>query len=161
MSAVDDAVSALEDAGIDFVCAIPCISISDFIEAVEGRLPSYQVTREEEAVGICAGAYLAGKRSCIIMQNTGLGNSVTALKSLIELYSIPLVLIVSHRGQEGEAISGQVPMGKATEGLLDSLGIHHLSPAVGEVARAITDCARDASDRGRASVVLIGQGVLS
>ena len=55
------------------------------------------VTREEEGIGICAGAYMGGHKPAILMQNSGLGNSINALKSLMELYKFPLVIIISHR----------------------------------------------------------------
>ena len=49
------------------------------------------VTREEGGFGICAGALLGGKKAGILMQNSGLGNSVNALASLFELYKIPVL----------------------------------------------------------------------
>ena len=107
----EDILEEMKAAGIDFLCMIPCISIQGLIKLVEAELDTFQVTREEEAVGICAGAYLTGKRPAIIMQNSGLGNSVNAFKSLIELYGIPLPLIISQRGHDKEWISGQIPMG--------------------------------------------------
>ncbi len=48
------------------------------------------------------------------MQNSGLGNSINAIKSLLELYKIPIVFIMSHRGAEGEKIIAQIPMGQVT-----------------------------------------------
>ena len=78
-------VEEMNAAGIDLVCVIPCIEIRELIELIEASFETCAVTREEEAVGICAGAYLAGKRPALVMQNSGLGNSVNALKSLVEL----------------------------------------------------------------------------
>ena len=78
------------------------------------------VTREEEAVGLCAGAYLGGARPALLMQNSGLGNSINALLSLTGLYHIGLLLIVGYRGRPGEEqIEAQMPMGTATTNLLD------------------------------------------
>ena len=139
MPGVRGTVQALKELGIDFACIIPCISIKDLIEAVEAAIPTFKVTREEEAVGLCAGAYLAGKRPLIVMQNSGLGNSVNALKSLIQLYGIPLLMIISHRGQEGELIEGQVPMGEATTRLLDALDIPYFAPEAGDVEASLAD----------------------
>jgi len=78
------------------------------------------VTREEEAVGLCAGAYLGGARPALLMQNSGLGNSINALLSLTGLYHIGILLIVGYRGRPGEEqIEAQMPMGTATTNLLD------------------------------------------
>jgi sulfopyruvate decarboxylase TPP-binding subunit len=54
-------------------------------------------TREEEAVGLLSGAWLAGQRGALLMQNSGLGNCTNALASLNMASMIPLVLVISHR----------------------------------------------------------------
>jgi len=87
------------------------------------------VTREEEGVGLLSGAWLAGQRGALLMQNSGLGNSVNALASLSVATQIPIVLVISHRGDLGEFNPAQVPMGQATEAVLDALGIRHIRPA--------------------------------
>jgi sulfopyruvate decarboxylase subunit alpha len=89
----------------------------------KNEIEHIQVTREEEGVGIAAGAYLGGKIPAILMQNSGLGNSINAIKSLLELYSIPVIFIMSHRGAEGEKIIAQMPMGQVTIDLLKLLSI--------------------------------------
>ena len=92
------------------------------------------VTREEEGIGICAGAYMGGRKPAILMQNSGLGNSINALKSLTELYKFPLVIIISHRGTEGETICGQIPMGESTPRLLNAMDFHFFEPTNPETA---------------------------
>ncbi len=92
------------------------------------------VTREEEGIGICAGAYLGGKKTAILMQNSGLGNSINALKSLMELYEFPLLMIMSHRGTEGENIVGQVPMGESTPRILEAMNFNFFKPDTPEAA---------------------------
>ena len=57
------------------------------------------------------------------MQNSGLGNSINAIKSLLELYDIPIIFLMSHRGGKGEEISAQIPMGETTPQLLDCIRI--------------------------------------
>ena len=86
------------------------------------------VTREEEGVGLLAGAWLAGRRGALLMQNSGLGNSANALGSLCMASQIPMVLVISHRGDLGEFNPAQVPMGQATGPILDALGIRHITP---------------------------------
>jgi sulfopyruvate decarboxylase alpha subunit len=87
------------------------------------------VTREEEGVGLLSGAWLAGKRGALLMQNSGLGNCVNALASLCTASLIPIVLVISHRGDLGEFNPAQVPMGQATAPILDALGIRFIKPS--------------------------------
>ena len=79
--------------------------------------------REEEGLGIAAGAHLGGRKVVMIIQNSGLGNMVNAYCSLNQYYGIPLCLIISHRGDELEHVPAQVPMGAITEDVLSMLGI--------------------------------------
>jgi sulfopyruvate decarboxylase subunit alpha len=99
--------------------------LKNLLELIEEKneIIHIPITREEEGVGIAAGAYLGGRFPAILMQNSGLGNSVNAIKSLIQLFKIPIVFIMSHRGSEGEKILAQVPMGKLTPDLLKLLEI--------------------------------------
>lgn len=120
----------LKEAGIDFVVSVPCVNLSKLLNLLDedDEIKHLPVTREEEGIGICAGAYMGGLKTAILMQNSGLGNSINALKSLIELYHFPLVMIMSHRGTEGESICGQVPMGEATPRLLDAMDFTYSKP---------------------------------
>ena len=120
----------LKDAGIDFVVSVPCVNLSKLLDMLDEdeEITHIPVTREEEGIGICAGAYLGGKKTAILMQNSGLGNSINALKSLMELYKFPLLMIMSHRGTEGENICGQVPMGRSTPRILESMDFKFFKP---------------------------------
>jgi len=121
----------LKRAQIDFAASVPCVNLQQLLNLV-GEDPGIihvPVTREEEGVGVCAGAWMGGKKPVLLMQNSGLGNSVNALASLDFLYEIPLLMIISHRGCEGEPIVGQVPMGRLTPGLLGAMQIPRFSPA--------------------------------
>ena len=92
----------------------------------ESSIKIIHVTREEEGVGICAGAYLAGKKPFMCIQSSGLGNMFNALASLIITYKIPLLILASYRGYKGEKIPAQVPLGKALPNVLDSLRIPYI-----------------------------------
>jgi sulfopyruvate decarboxylase alpha subunit len=85
-------------------------------------------TREEEGLGILSGAWLGGQRGALLMQNSGLGNCVNTLGSLNVAAQLPVVLVISHRGDLGEFNPAQVPIGQATERILDALGIRHVMP---------------------------------
>lgn len=113
----------LKNSGINLILLLPCIMLKDLIQILEDKneIQHISITREEEGVGIAAGAYLAGKTPALLIQNSGIGNSINAIKSLLELYEIPIIFIMSHRGDEGETIRAQIPMGQFTPQLLDSL----------------------------------------
>jgi sulfopyruvate decarboxylase subunit alpha len=116
---------SIKNSGIDLILSLPCIMLKRLLEIINEKkeIHHIQITREEEGVGIAAGAYLGGKFPAILMQNSGLGNSVNAIKSLLQLYRIPVIFIMSHRGAEGEKILAQMPMGKITLELLSLLAI--------------------------------------
>lgn len=111
--------------GIDFFVSVPCSLLGEVIEILEGdtEVTYTPVTREEEGIGVLAGAYLAGRRPAIVMQNSGYGNIVNAVCSLVNYYSIPIVMLVSHRGSAGERIEAQVPMGDAVQGVMEASGV--------------------------------------
>jgi sulfopyruvate decarboxylase alpha subunit len=94
-------------------------------------------TREEEAVGIAAGLYLGGAKPALLMQSSGLGNTLNALGSLLLAFQIPVVLVVSMRGDPGEWNAAQVPMGRAVVPVLEALGIQHLSIGPRDDAREV------------------------
>ena len=115
----------IKESRINLILSLPCILLKGLLKLVDEKneIQHIPITREEEGVGIAAGAYLGGRTPAILMQNSGLGNSVNAIKSLLQLYKIPVVFIMSHRGAEGEKIKAQIPMGKLTPNLLDLLQI--------------------------------------
>jgi sulfopyruvate decarboxylase alpha subunit len=90
------------------------------------------VSREEECVGILAGAYLGGRRGAMFAQNSGLGNCVNALASLAVPWQTPFLMFFSQRGELGEFNVSQTGMGRAARPILDALGIPHVSPTCPE-----------------------------
>jgi sulfopyruvate decarboxylase subunit alpha len=147
----------MKGAGVDFVASVPCVNLQELLLLVDADPDILQVpaTREEEGVGICAGAHLGGKRPALLMQNTGLGNSINALASLNSLYKIPLLMIISHRGGEGETIAGQVPMGRLTPKLLDAMEIPRFAPNPAEAEEVVAGAENLAWSRGTPTAVLL------
>jgi sulfopyruvate decarboxylase alpha subunit len=90
--------------------------------------------REEEAFGIAAGLYLGGRRPTVMLQSSGLGNSLNAITSLVLPYQIPMLIIVSMRGDAGEWNAAQVPMGRAVRSIFDAIGVPHMTVASAEAA---------------------------
>lgn len=140
----------LKHSGIDFAASVPCVNLQHLLTLL-GEDPDIihlPVTREEEGVGLCAGAWMGGRRPALLMQNSGLGNCINALASLDLLYGIPLLMIISHRGVAGEPIVGQVPMGRLTVPLLDTLEIPWIAPAQGNSEEAVV-ASWEAAQKGR------------
>jgi len=117
--------------GIRMFATVPDYIVSHVLEHLWADPECHVVTvaREEEGVGLLSGAWLAGRRGALLMQNSGLGNCVNALGSLCVASQIPIVLVISHRGDLGEFNPAQVPMGQATGPILDALGVRHIRPA--------------------------------
>lgn len=118
-------LNVLVRAGWTFAASVPDKGIAPLLEALDAddRFIHVPCTREEEAVGLCAGAAFAGGRGVLLTQNSGIGNAVNALTSLIQFYELPLLILVSQRGGEGERIAAQRPMGHATRPILAACGV--------------------------------------
>jgi sulfopyruvate decarboxylase subunit alpha len=82
-----------------------------------------RLAKEEEAVGISAGAHFAGMKSAMLMQNHGFLASINGIVSFAHLYKIPLLMLISYRGSLGERDPWQTQGGNVTELLLRALGI--------------------------------------
>lgn len=136
-------LTELKANGADYFASVPCKLLGDLINLLdEDKSITYvPVAREEEGLGICAGAFLGGKTPVLVMQNTGLGTIITSLFSLGLFYNLPITMIISHRGTPGEKIGTQVPMSNAVKPLLDTVGIPYFAfsdPAeVGKVGRLV------------------------
>jgi phosphonopyruvate decarboxylase len=117
----------LERHGFDFFAGVPCSLIDDLIRGLEThpRLPYVPAVREDVAVGLAAGAWLAGRCPAVLMQNSGLGTSLNALASLSLLYGLPVLLLVTWRGHGGKDAPEHILMGEITPRLLDLLGVPH------------------------------------
>ena len=127
MNWAETIVAALKDGGVSLVAYVPDVSIHQVTRLIEGDDYFHLVAaaREEEAIGIAAGAYAAGRRAAVFMQSSGFGNCVNALASLCIPYRIPLPMFVNLRGEVGEFNLAQVAMGRATRPILDTLGLTH------------------------------------
>ena len=147
----------LKDAGIDFVTSVPCVNLGALLKLISSDrdILHIPVTREEEGVGLCAGAWMGGKRTALLMQNSGLGNSINALASLDFLYKIPLLMIISHRGSVGETIVGQIPMGQLTPKLLDAMEIPHFSPVPADAEETAVQAWNLSSEKRRPVAILL------
>lgn len=110
---------------VEFVTTVPCKQLAGVIELVDQdkRFLHVPSNKEDEGMGLCAGAFMGGKRSCIIMQNTAIGVTINTLVTLIQYYNIPLPMLISYRGEVGERVACQVEMAVHTKALLEQLNI--------------------------------------
>ena len=118
-------LAELKGNGADFFASVPCKLLGGMIDLLEkdSSITYSPATREEEGLGLCAGAYLGGKTAVLVMQNTGVGTLITSLCSLGLYYQLPILMVISHRGSPGEKISAQVPMSIATKPVLETIGV--------------------------------------
>ena len=110
---------------IGFVTTVPCKQLGGVIEEVEARSEIRHVpaNKEDEGMGLCAGAFMGGLRPAIIMQNTALGVTVNTLVTLTQFYRMPLPMLISYRGELKEPVACQVEMAVHTKALLNQLCI--------------------------------------
>ena len=138
-------VRALEDAGVTLVATVPDTWIGWLAEELRraSKLRVIDVASEEEAIAIACGADLVGGRAAVVIQNAGLLNCGAVLASLVQLYRIPCVLLVSYRGDERDPVYYHVPKGRITEPTLNAWGIRYARAAAGDgiaaqIAQAFT-----------------------
>jgi len=115
----------LKDAGVRLLSALPETWLVHLIRLAEDD-PDVQLVRlakEEEGVGISAGAYLAGVKSAMLMQNHGFLAAINGIVSCGQLYRIPLLMLISQRGSFGERDPWQTEGGGVTEHVLEALRI--------------------------------------
>jgi len=119
----EELISILKKAEVDFTTSLPCEKIKGLLRRVGEEFFHLPLTREEEGVGISAGAALSGKRPAMFVQSSGIGNMINALLSLTGFYQLPLAIFVSWRGVYKERIEAQLPMGQRLRGILKGAGI--------------------------------------
>lgn len=123
-------IEKLRETGIDFYAGVPdsllkniCAYITDHFDANHNIVSA----NEGAAIGLAAGHYLAtGQPACVYMQNSGEGNIINPLASLVdrEVYNIPVLLLIGWRGRPGVHDEPQhLKQGKVTIGLLDVMGV--------------------------------------
>ena len=119
----DDFVESLQDIGFDFFTGVPDSNLGGIIATLMERRLYTPAVREDEAVAMAAGAYMAGKIPAVLMQNSGLGTCLNTLLSLNLIYQQPCLLIVSWRGFQGMDAPEHLVMGQTMTQLLDAVRI--------------------------------------
>ena len=126
----------------------------------DGAMRTVTLTTEEEGIGLMLGAWLGGQRGVLLMQSSGVGNCVNML-SLGILHRTPMPMIVTMRGDYGEFNPAQVPMGQATQAVLEAMGATvRRADRAEDVAPTVEATLKLAFNTYRPAAALIGQRVL-
>lgn len=125
MSVDDKIIADFVKNRIEFVTSVPCKQLAGVMERIAccDDIQHVPANKEDEGIGLCAGAFMGGKRAAIIMQNTALGVVVNTLATLTQFYRMPLPMLISYRGEVGEPVACQVEMALHTKALLAQLHI--------------------------------------
>jgi sulfopyruvate decarboxylase subunit alpha len=115
----------IKDAGIKFITALPETWLVYLLQMAEDdpHMCMVEVAKEEEAVGIAAGAYFAGEPNIMLLQNHGFLAAINGIVSLAMLYRVPLCMLIAHRGHMGEPYPWHTQGGIVTEPILRALNI--------------------------------------
>jgi sulfopyruvate decarboxylase subunit alpha len=124
-SAVDRVISGLKAAGVSVVCYLPDSLLKELYPALDRDpdIRAIRVSNEGEGAGICGGVFLSGKRAALVMENSGLRASIEPLARMGMGAGIPVVMVMSHRGDLGENNWWAIPHGMTMEPLLDAMRI--------------------------------------
>jgi phosphonopyruvate decarboxylase len=141
----------------DFFTGVPCSLVEDVIAVLEqgGGAPYVAAVREDAAVGLAAGAWFAGRRPCVLMQNSGLGTCLNALASLSLMYGLPALVIVTWRGYEGKDAPEHILTGAITPKLLELLGMPYRVLSAETAAADVAWAAREMDARMQPVAILV------
>jgi sulfopyruvate decarboxylase alpha subunit len=158
----EEIFSSLKNGDVRQVAYVPDAGHAHVIRRVHAdpEMRPVVLTTEEEGVATCCGAWLGGQRSALLMQSSGVGNCINML-SLIQNCRFPFLTLVTMRGEWAEFNPWQNPMGQATQGALELMGITVLrvnrAEEVAETVRAGLDAAFES---GEPVAVLLSQSLI-
>ena len=154
--------AVLRDMGVHQVAYVPDSGHARLIELVHGdrSMRAIPLTTEEEGVALAVGAWLGGDRSVLLTQSSGVGNCINMM-GMIQECRIPLLMLVTMRGEWGEFNPWQLPMAQATQPVLSAMGVVvQRSDDPEDIVQTVSAAARLAFNTTRAVAVLIGQRVI-
>jgi sulfopyruvate decarboxylase subunit alpha len=154
-------LDGMKEAGVSFVTSLPDANLAKLLALVDAERELTHITlcREEEGIGICAGAYMGGKTPAVIMQNGGFLNSCNALTTTALNFNIPMLLMIYYAGDLGD--EGFATLGSVTEPVLRGLGIrYYVLRKLEEIKTTIKGATTLAIDSRRPVAVLFTKDVL-
>ncbi len=152
----------LRDEGVTLFAYVPDAGHKVLIERSlsDPAVKSIPLTTEEEGVGVIAGANLGGAKGVLLMQSSGVGNCVNFL-SLVKSGKFPILALVSMRGDFGEGNPWQMPMGQATQEVLEAMGVICMRiEKADEVLPAVSAALTMTFKSGNAVAVLLTQKLI-
>jgi sulfopyruvate decarboxylase subunit alpha len=120
-------VDGLKRAGISLIATLPDKWLSDLIHAVaaDPAMTLVRVTREDDGVAVCAGAYLGGRKAALVCQNAGLLLSANVLAGYAHHHQIPFLILAAYRGSHDDNYYYQMYKGRVTVPVLQAIGLPH------------------------------------
>ena len=158
----NDIYDVFKALNITLVSHIPDAGHTPLIDLCENdnEIDVVTLTTEEEGIGLSCGAWAGGKRSVLLMHSSGVGNCINAL-ALPNICRIPFLTIVSMRGEWGEFIPWQVPMGQGTPKVLEAMDVKIFrADYKEEVGITVDAAAKYAFNTRRSSAVLLSQKMI-
>ena len=158
----EDIFRILKDGGIRQIAYVPDAGHAHTIRCAEAdpKIQDIVLTTEEEGVAVVCGAWLGGQRAALLMQSSGVGNCVNMF-SLLRSCNFPFFSLVTMRGEFAEFNPWQGPMGKATPGALELMGITVLRVSRPEDVQEIVSAGLDAAfEAGEQVAVLLSQNLI-
>ncbi len=156
-------LEGLKEAGVSVVCYLPDSLLKELYPAIEKdpEIRAIPVTNEGEGAAICGGVWLSGKRAALVMENSGLRAATEPLARMGMGAGIPVVMIMSYRGDLGDNNWWAIPHGMTMEPLLQALRIpYRVVRREDEIEQAIVDAYAHAHTAYyHAAVVLAGDVV--
>ena len=140
--AVNAVLAGLRSAGVSIACYLPDSLFRPLYPALDADagIRTIRVTNEGEGAGIGGGVFLSGKRAVLVMENSGLRASIEPLARMGMGAGIPVVMLMSYRGELGENNWWAIPHGMTMEPLLGAMRIpYRVVTKVEDISRAITD----------------------
>lgn len=153
---------ALKDSDVRQACYVPDAGHTRLINRLiaDPEVETTVLTTEEEGIPIAAGAWLGGQRSVLLLQSSGVGNCINML-SLAAACCFPFLAIVTMRGEWAEFNPWQVPMGAATEGSLELMGVRTMRvEAAADVEETVSSAASLAYEADQQIAVILSQRML-
>jgi sulfopyruvate decarboxylase subunit alpha len=155
-------VAALERIGVSLAAYLPDEWLEPLIAEVERSpgLRGVRIAREDEGIGICAGAFFGGKRAVLLTQNSGVLLSGNAIVGCAVLHHAPFLMLVSYTGSITDQRFYQINKGRATEPMLQALGLRYAVVDTIEHVGLIEDLAAYAYQSNQPAVALLGRSIL-
>lgn len=152
----------LKEQGCNLVVGVPCSILADVLHhfIMDSEVMYVPATREDEAIGIAVGAYFGGRKPMVFMQNSGLGLSINALTSLVQLYKIPMLFLITWRGYKGLDAPEHHLMGRYLNRFLKLMEIPTFTLTKKNVRKTVSRATNVMEKRKHPVALLLREGII-